>query len=362
MEAHALTMTATRRILPATSAPALSLRRGIPLMRLESARDQFLAYKRDGGPHQKRCAPNTLATYRDHVQQFIDWLAVETGSHSVLKFTSAHVRAYLEHRSSRRDLSLNTLNLDSTVLREFAKWGTRARYWRLEDVDDLPRIEKPKTLPRPYHAAERDRLMALPLDADDRVLRSLLYYAGLRESEAIGLRLRDLTPPHLLPTGETIPGRLYVWGKGSKERVVEVHAALWRELEDYLRTLPAATRTDRHLLAKTDGQPWSAAMVQRHVKAWGKAAGVVGAVPHRWRHTFATDVLDASPGELLTLQALLGHASVATTQIYAKVSNARKAAAVGRLPDFGTLRLDFAPADPGAASDLTKPAPNEGIG
>jgi site-specific recombinase XerC len=331
-------------------------------MRLETARDLFITYKREGSPYQRGLAPNTLRAYRWHLQQFIDWMAVATGSHSALKFNAQRAREYLDHRSSRRDLSLHTLNLDSTVLREFAAWGAKHRYWQREDVEDIPRIDKPKTLPRPYHAAERDRLMTVALGPADRVLRALLYYAGLRESEAIGLRLRDLAPPSTLPTGETIPGRLHVWGKGSKERVVEIHAALWHELEAYLKSLPPKTPLDRHLLAKRDGEPWSAFMVQARVRKWGRRAEVERPKAHRFRHTFATDVLDASPGEIRTLQALLGHASLATTEIYTKVSDKRKAAAVGRLPDFtpapATIRADFARPVADAPEAPRNPAPD----
>jgi integrase/recombinase XerC len=331
-------------------APRVTLPRGAKDMRLETAREKFIAYKRQGDSDtgQRACAPATLRVYAWHLRQFIDWMAVETGRHGLITFTAERARAYLAHRAERRDLSPSTLALDSMALREFAKWGEDQGYWLKSDVRGIPHLASPKRLPRPYTASERDALMDLELGPADRVLRSLLYYAGLRRSEVIAVRLRDVTPPHPLPTGETIPGRLYVWGKGSKERSVDLHAALWREIEAYLRTLPPATRADRHLLAKGDGTPWTAGMVQRRMRAWGKTAGVVNPQAHRYRHTFATDVLEASPGEILTVQALLGHASVSTTQVYTKLSDARKARAVAALPDL-TRRHDYVSQAPEAA-------------
>jgi integrase/recombinase XerC len=302
--------------------------------RLETARDEFLTYKREGSQERRPCAVTTLRTYRQALQSFIDWMTVEMGAKATtLRFSTAVVRRYLDHRAGTRNMSGHTVSLDSTVLREFARWGARQRYWQRDDVDDIPRIDKPKTLPRPYRAAERDRLLALPLEAPDRVLRALLYYAGLRASETTALRLRDITPPHDLPTGQTIPGRLYVWGKGAKERPVAIHAALWRELEAYLSTLPAGTKLDRRLLVKGNGDPWTHKMVLLHVKAWAAAAGVSTPKPHRFRHSFATDLVE-SGADVFTVQKLLGHARTETTAIYVEASEQRKAEAVGRLPDY----------------------------
>lgn len=312
-------------------------------MKLETARDQFLADKR-----AERRAPNTLRVYLWHINGFIEWLTVTTGRHSVLQFTAEKVRAYFDHRSTTRNLSAHTLNLDSTALREFAAWGAKRRYWRREDVEDIPVIAKPATLPRAYLAAERDRLMALPLQGQDAVLRALLYYAGLRQSEATGLRLRDLVPPHALPDGTSFPGALRVWGKGAKERVVPMHASLWAVLERYLGTLQAPP-LDRTVLAQAGGRPWTAGMVQHRVRAWGRAAGVEQAKSHRFRHRHATDLLEAGV-DPRTVQLLLGHASLATTEIYLRVTDARKDAAVARLPAFAeTFPLDYTGPRPGAS-------------
>jgi integrase/recombinase XerD len=271
------------------------------------------------------------------LQCFIDWLAGTKAIHSTLKFNAELVKEYLEHRSGVLNRSANTLFLDSGAHREFAAWGVEFRYWRHEDVKGIPRRDKPKTLPRPYHAAERDRLMALPLAAaQDRVLRGLLYFAGLRESEARSVRLRDITPPHVLPDGTKIRGGMHIWGKGAKERAVPIHEALWTILEAHLLALPPKTPLDRTVLAKADGKPWSSGMVQDRVRAWGKAAGVSVPKAHRYRHAFATDLLD-SGADLRTVQDLLGHASPATTAIYTHLSSERKSAAVGRLPGFDTI-------------------------
>src|SRR5688500_1542350 len=162
--------------------------------------------------------------------------------------------------------------------------------------------------------------MELPVSLQERVLRGLLYYAGLRQSEARGLRLRDITPPHMLPDGTKLPGGMHIWGKGSQERVVPIHGALWDLLVEYLRTVPKDTHPSRTVLVKHDGKPWPSYMVQRRVRGWGKAAKVSTPKSHRFRHAFATDLLE-SDTDLRTIQLLLGHASLATTQIYTFVSD-----------------------------------------
>lgn len=338
-------------------------------MLMETARDEFLAYKRSGSNERRPCSPTTLRTYRQSLRSFTQWMSQSLrGAATTSKFTTEVARAYLDHRTAL-GLSGHTLNTDSTVLREFARWGSKRRHWHGSDVDDIPQLGKPKTLPRPYHAHERDALMALPLEPADRVLRALLYFAGLRSSEVVALRLQDITPPHDLPTGQVIPGRLYVWGKGAKERPVWIHAGLWRELDAYLATVPPGTKKDRTLLVQDGkaksrscpGSPWTGAMVRLHMQAWAKKAGVANPKPHRMRHSFATDLIEAG-GDVFTVQKLLGHARTETTAIYAEVSERRKAETIAMLPDFPhavpTLLTDL-PQSPAALTEgAENPAEN----
>lgn len=284
-------------------------------MRLSDARDHFIADKRMSTKRRRPASIATLRAYGEHLEAFI--ASAPSG------FNSETARAFLAARSAR-GLSPHTLNLDSVVLREFAAWGAKRRYWRHEDVDDIPPIGKPETLPRPYASDERDRVMALALPLEDQVLRGLLYFAGLRRAEIIGLRLRDVRAPHALPDGTQLLGRLRALGKGSKERIVPINPALWTLLAEYLHSLPPDTPADCPLLHHRDGSAWGKGMIERRVRAWGAQAGVETSKAHRWRHTFATDYLDSNPGDIRTLQDLLGHSSLATTQIYTKVSDQRK--------------------------------------
>jgi site-specific recombinase XerD len=113
--------------------------------------------------------------------------------------------------------------------------------------------------------------------------------------------------------------------------LIDIHPSLWAALLPYLQTLPKGTPRDRYLFAHRDGRPWSQHMVERRVKAWVATVGGDTAKPHRFRHTFASDLLEAG-ADLRQVQALLGHESLATTAIYTRVSDPRRAEAVNRLP------------------------------
>ena len=317
-------------------------------MRLEKARDEFIGYKRSGGRNRKPCTPQTLRSYTERLTGFIRHVIHESGRSDVRLFRSELVREYLDWRASARDKAPNTLNLDATALREFAKWGARHRYWKTEDVDDIPTLGKAKGLPRPFPDDERDRLMELPLvDVRDAALRAVLYYSGLRAGEVAELRLRDIAPPRL-DEPVVLPGALRVWGKGRKQRTVDVWEPLWAALAPYLATLkdvPGDWPVFHHAgAAKLSEAYWGQHMVERRVREWGEAAGVDDATAHRFRHTFATNLLETDPPtDLRVIQALLGHSSVATTEIYTKVVDRRRAEAVRRLPRFGTPRQHSTP-------------------
>lgn len=316
-------------------------------MLMSTARDKFIEAKRGDG-----LAGTTQRLYKQHLSGFVQHCIYETHRDSVKAMSRARVVSYLAHKEAG-GVTSGTLRLAGIILREFAVWGAQheQRFWRYEDIAGIPIRKATKRLARPYRPADRDRIMALPLTGADALLRALLYFAGLRNAEVTGLRLKDVTAPHALPTGEVIPGRLYVRGKGSRERVVDVHPVLWAAFVAYLRTLPPATPLDRPTLAKSNGHPWSGRMVQRRVRSWARAAHVEHPTPHRFRHSFATDLLDAG-ARLTTIQALLGHSSLATTEGYLAEFDARKAEAVNRLPTFG---LDTNVSGPGIASPVTQP-------
>ena len=155
--------------------------------------------------------------------------------------------------------------------------------------------------------------------ARNAAIFALLYGAGLRLSEALGIR-RDDAPRqgHLA---------LRVIGKGGKERVVPILPRVAEAVEDYLRQSPYGGRPDGPLFLGARGGPLNPRIVQRAMEGLRSALGLPDtATPHALRHSFATHLL-SSGGDLRTIQELLGHASLSTTQIYTAVDTDRLIAA-----------------------------------
>ncbi|MDQ3340856.1 MAG: tyrosine-type recombinase/integrase [Myxococcota bacterium] len=190
---------------------------------------------------------------------------------------------------------------------------------RALDVDDAFRlVEAPTTTGRTSHrtlsSAEEARHALLRLR--DAALLEILYGTGLRVSEACGLDLDDIDRDRY-----NTPMLLVRRGKGNKSRQVPVGGAADRALAEYLPARRALGAGDRGaLFVNAAGERLTPRSVQRMVKRWTIAGGVhAAATPHGLRHSFATHLLDEGV-DLRAIQELLGHASLASTQIYTKVS------------------------------------------
>jgi site-specific recombinase XerD len=160
---------------------------------------------------------------------------------------------------------------------------------------------------------------ATPLDLRDRSMFELAYAAGLRAEELVDLNLDSVNPD-----GEEVR----VEGKGSKTRVIPAGEHAWRTLERYTeRARPALdTGSSRALFLSKSGRRLSTSDVRRRLKLQGRRAGIS---PHTLRHSFATHLLEGG-ADLRTIQELLGHASIGTTQTYTRVESTRLRKAYSR--------------------------------
>jgi site-specific recombinase XerD len=177
----------------------------------------------------------------------------------------------------------------------------------------LPRVLGPDEI-----AALLDRIPASgPLEVRDRALLELAYACGLRAEEIVNL---DVGAPDF--DSET----LRVTGKGSKTRVVPMGEPAQRALERYLETARpalAANRAEQALFLSRRGRRLSPSDIRRRLERWVREAAVAGHVsPHTLRHSFATHLLEGG-ADLRSIQELLGHASVSTTQVYTRVEPGR---------------------------------------
>jgi integrase/recombinase XerC/integrase/recombinase XerD len=189
-------------------------------------------------------------------------------------------------------------------------------------ADLLPAPKRPQKLPRVLRpdelAALLDRIPAqAPLEQRDRALFELAYACGLRAEELVNLDVGSV---------EFDAEQLRVEGKGSKTRFVPVGEAALKSIARYLergRPALATTRGDGALFLSKTGRRLSTSDVRRRLRVWTRHASVQGGVsPHALRHSFATHLLEGG-ADLRSIQELLGHASISTTQIYTRVESAR---------------------------------------
>jgi integrase/recombinase XerD len=268
---------------------------------------------------------NTLAAYRTDLLQFGRFLA-ERGRDAI-DAEAGDLSDFLADLAKgdgngRAPCSTATVHRKAACLRSFYRHLRREE--AIED-DPAARLETPsrgKKLPEVLSYAEVQRLLAQPRGDDqvtlrDRALLEVMYASGLRASEAIGLELGDVD------TDERV---LRTRGKGSKERVVPIGQAALRALAVYLeRGRPELVKNnvEAHLFVNFRGGQLTRQGLYKIVRRHALTAGLADRMsPHTLRHTFATHLL-AGGCDLRSVQEMLGHADVSTTQLYTHLSSER---------------------------------------
>lgn len=266
-------------------------------------------------------SPNTLAAYRSDALKFTRWRKQNApgplASLTLDDLTgySAHLsRAGLSPRSIGRHLaSLSTffrfLVFDGRIDENVARLLIAPKVW-----DRLPTVLGPAAV---------DRLLDAPKPATDRGVRDraaleTLYASGCRASEVAGLRIGDI---------DLDRGSARCVGKGDKERLVPLGTRACEALRLYLERVRPAFSKPRHdtdaVFLSARGRPMSRIALWHIVAYYARAAGLTGRIsPHTLRHSFATHML-AGGADLRVVQEILGHASIATTQIYTRVEMSR---------------------------------------
>ena len=275
---------------------------------------------------ERRMSPKTLEAYERDVGQFLGFLAEHLGAppslKTLAKITPADVRAFMASR--RADGAGNrTLMRSLAGARSFARFLERNGKGK---VGALAAIRAPKlarTLPKPLAASAAKQMTDIDLRAGedretwilarDAAVLALLYGCGLRISEALGLKRGDANGKDALT----------VTGKGNKTRMVPVLPQVTKAIADYITLCPYDLPADGPLFVGARGGPLSPRIVQLAMATLRGALGLPDtATPHALRHSFATHLLGRG-GDLRSIQELLGHASLSTTQIYTAVDTAR---------------------------------------
>ncbi len=259
------------------------------------------------------------ADIRDFALFYARWANADLGRDDLGRIDTICFRAWLADRA-RRGLSHKSTARALSSLRGFYKFIAR-KYDIQNDAIGLissPRV--PRKLSKAIDATDvndmKSAIVALDeknpwVAARDWALVTLLFGCGLRISEALSLRVRDVVHR---------PENLRIMGKGQKERIVPVLSPVYDAIEKYLDVCPFSHDADSPLFRSVRGLPMSPRMAEKtveHVRAYLQLPDYV--TPHALRHTFATALL-AGGADLRSLQELLGHASLSTTQLYTRVN------------------------------------------
>ena len=276
---------------------------------------------------ERRMSPKTLEAYERDVSQFLAFLADHLGGapglKSLARLTPADVRAFM---ASRRASGAG----NRTLMRGLAGTRSFARFLERDGkgkVGALAAVRTPKlarSLPKPLAVKDARRMAATDMRegetvwivARDTAVLGLLYGSGLRIAEALSLKREQAPRPD---TGDAIT----VTGKGNKARMVPVLPQVAKLIADYVALCPLDLPPDGPLFVGARGGPLLPRIIQL---AMARLRGALGlpdtATPHALRHSFATHLL-ARGGDLRSIQELLGHASLSTTQIYTAVDSER---------------------------------------
>src|SRR3984957_8973126 len=282
--------------------------------------------------HERRLSPRTIEAYGRDVRQFLSFLEkrfrAPPGISDFTDCAPGDLRAFLAHRRAE-GVESRSLQRALSALKSLARQIARETG---QTASALGAIRGPKAgrrLPRPLSPSDARAMTTTSLrDGEDRepwvlardaAVLALCYGAGLRISEALSIRRVDA------PLGET--DAITIVGKGQKSRSAPIIAPVRTAVEDYLSLCPHVLKPAGPLFVGAKGGPLSPRIVQFAMARMRGALGLPdSATPHALRHSFATHLL-ARGGDLRTIQDLLGHASLSTTQVYTGVDSARLLAA-----------------------------------
>lgn len=268
---------------------------------------------------ERRSSERTLANYELALRQFREWRPPFKGW---AELTADDFRAFL-FDLMKKERGRATIRLQFAALRSFFKWLTRRRGWKTNPLLDVQLPKREKKLPVVLTVTQVESMLALPLTLEkskrdalwaperDTAILELFYSTGMRLSELVALNVADI---------DTYTETVRVFGKGKKERLCPVGSKALEAVQRY--RLKAGVNDGALFLSKLRKRITAQSVDDVIMKYW-RASGIpVHLTPHKLRHSFATHLLN-NGADLRSVQELLGHASLSTTQIYTHVSTQR---------------------------------------
>lgn len=266
----------------------------------------------------RRYSKNTVDAYRTDLDGFIEWLS--NNDINLLEITHKQMRTYMGFLNAQ-GYSKNSINRKLSSAKSFYKWLVSDEDIKASPLSVVSAPKKIKALPRRLMPNDTAALLSVWQDNSAKALRNqaileLMYASGARISEISGMCVLDV---------DFAQRQIKVFGKGSKERIVPIHDFAIESLKIYISSarpqLEARSKqTSSQLFLSTRGNPMSAVAIRKMFKDTLELASLdINFTPHDLRHSFATDMLEGG-ADLRTVQELLGHSSLSTTQIYTHLS------------------------------------------
>ena len=264
---------------------------------------------------EKGLAKNSLESYRRDLQKLKDW--VDKNNFDLLALTRKDLREWLIDLAGA-ELSENSKRRIISALRGFYKFLTFDGHIKKNPAEDLVAPTKGFYLPKFLNRTEIENLLLAPdvageIGLRDRAILELMYACGLRVSEAVDLRISDV---------ELDAGILTCKGKGGKTRKVPVGTSAVEWLKSYLVLRRRKENTEiQNLFVTSLGRPLNRQIIFLFIKEYAAKIGLEDVSPHTLRHSFATHLVQNS-ADIRSVQQMLGHADISTTQIYTHITDA----------------------------------------
>ena len=271
---------------------------------------EYLSYLRV----EKGLAENSLVAYRTDLAKLREWS--EKNGLNLLKITRTDLREWLIDLSGKM-LSENSKRRLLSSLRGFYKFLMFEGHITENPAENLDSPQKSFYLPKFLNQSDVEKLLSQPDTSTetglrDRAILELLYSSGLRVSEAVNIRIRDI---------DLDGGVLTTTGKGSKTRRVPVGTSAAEWVKSYLAYRRKHENTgSQNVFVAPAGKPLTRQIIHAMIKEYAEKCGLEGVSPHTLRHSFATHLVQ-NRADIRSVQQMLGHADISTTQIYTHITD-----------------------------------------
>ncbi|MCE3255082.1 MAG: recombinase XerC [Rickettsiaceae bacterium] len=273
---------------------------------------------------EKRCSNHTIISYQNDIFYFFSFLKSQSNSlvskTQLENLTIHNFRSWLAFRKEK-NLSNAATARAASCLRTFFKFLNHNQIIANKEIEKIKSPKLAKPIPKAVDKIDIDAIIGLIaefnkvewLQKRDLALITLIYGCGLRISEAL-----SITKNHLQNSGTII-----ITGKGNKQRMVPILPVVEKQIREYLATLPHQVNSDQPIFLGLRGKKYQPAMFEKLIQKIREYLDLPDSItPHSFRHSFATHLLEAG-GDLRTIQELLGHSSLSTTQRYTKIDKTR---------------------------------------